>query len=185
MSEAPLAYTSVEVTPFTRDDIPRPLQIYVPTGAGLTFPRQGMTSEVAFVDGDAGVVIKRCRDPIYLAWLSRELRVLRALADSRLPVPRVLDYAEVERDSRRETWLVMTRLQGSPLWSEILRADSRRRADLLRRVGQLLHQLHATPVPRALAADAPWIDRRLAQAHEHLPWCDGTPELLADLYEFF
>jgi aminoglycoside phosphotransferase (APT) family kinase protein len=141
-----------------------------------------MTSEVAFLDGDADVVIKRCREPIYLEWLSREQRVLRALADSRLPIPHVLDFAQVDGGSGREAWLVMTRLQGRPLWSEILKADSQRRAHLFRRVGQLLRQLHATPVPRALAADSPWIDRKLAQARENLPWCDGTAELLADLH---
>jgi len=141
-----------------------------------------MTSEVAFVDGDADVVIKRCREPIYLGWLSREQRVLRVLADSRLPIPRLLDYAEVDGGSGREAWLVMTRLHGEPLWSEFIQANAERRADLLRRVGQLLHRLHATPVPSALAADSSWIDRKLAQARENLSWCDGTAELLADLH---
>lgn len=151
-------------------------------GAGLIYPPQGMTSEVAFVDGDADVVIKRCREPIYLKWLSREQRVLRGLADSGLPIPRLLDYVQVDSGSGHEAWLVMTRLQGSPLWSEILLANSQRRADLLRRVGQLLNQLHATPAPRALTADSPWIDRKLAQARENLSWCDGTAERLSDLH---
>lgn len=170
------------MTLFSRNDIPQALRAYVPQGSRVTHPPQGMTSEVAFVDGDADVVIKRCRDPIYLEWLSREQRVLRALTDSHLPIPRLLDYVETERASGREAWLVMTRLRGEPLWGEFLHANSRRRVDLLRSVGGLLHQLHATPVPRALCADAPWIDRTLAQARENLGWCDGTPDLLADLH---
>ena len=141
-----------------------------------------MTSEVAFVDGDTQCVIKRCRDPNYLEWLSREHRVLRALADSPLPMPRVLGYAQVdEKEEGREVWLVMSRLEGRPLWTEILHASSQRRARLLQRVGALLKQLHATPVPVGLRSESPWVDRMLAEARENLVWCDGTVELLADL----
>jgi aminoglycoside phosphotransferase (APT) family kinase protein len=141
-----------------------------------------MTSEVAFVEGDTQCVIKRCRDPIYLEWLSREHEVLRALAGSRLPVPRVLDYAEFNTEDRREAWLVMSRLDGRSLWSEIVEANPKRRADLLGRLGELLKRLHATPVPRVLAAGTPWMDRMLEKARENLVWCDGTAELLADLH---
>ena len=167
---------------FTRDDIPPALGRHVPPGASLTYPPQGMTSEVAFVEGDARSVIKRCRNPIYLEWLSREHRVLRALADSPLPMPRLLDYAEVdENQDGREAWLVMSRLEGRPLWHELLQATSQRRAHLLRGVGELLKQLHATPVPDGLRSESSWIDRMLAEAEQNLAWCDGTVELLADL----
>lgn len=167
---------------FTRHDIPPALQRYVPPGAGLTYPPQGMTSEVAFVDGDTQCVIKRCRDPIYLEWLSREHRVLRALADSPLPIPRVLGYAEVDKNEEgHEAWLVMSRLEGRPLWHEILHANSQRRTRLLQRLGELLKQLHATAVPIDLRSESPWVDRMLAEARENLTWCDGTVELLADL----
>ena len=95
---------------FTLDDIPPALRRYVPPGASLTCPPQGMTSEVAFVEGDAPCVIKRCRNPIYLEWLSREHHVLRALANAPLPVPRLLDYAEVDKKQEgREAWLVTAR----------------------------------------------------------------------------
>ena len=166
---------------FTRDDIPPALRRYVPSDAALTYPPQGMTSEVAFVDGNPQVVIKRCRDPIYLEWLRREHRVLGALARSGLPIPRAIDYAEVDTEDRREVWLVMSRLDGRSLWSEMLQANPRQRADRLGRVGELLKRLHATPVPREMAAASPWVDRTLAKARENLAWCDGTPELLADL----
>jgi aminoglycoside phosphotransferase (APT) family kinase protein len=167
---------------FTRDDIPPALRRHVPPGAGLTYPLQGMTSEVAFVDGDTRCVVKRCRDPIYLKRLSREHRVLRALADSPLPMPRVLGYAQVDgKEEGREAWLVMSRLEGHPLWNEILRTDSPRRAHLLRRVGELLKSLHVTPVPIGLRSESPWVDRMLAEARDNLGWCDGTVELLADL----
>ena len=117
-----------------------------------------MTSEVAFVEGDTPCVIKRCRDPRYLEWLSREHRVLLALADSSLPMPRVLCYAQVDKkEEGREAWLVMSRLEGRPLWNEILHANSQRRARLLQRVGALLKRLHATPVPIGLRSESPWV----------------------------
>ena len=100
-----------------------------------------------------------------------------------MPVPRVLGYAEVEtRDKPCEAWLVMSRLDGRPLWPEMLAADRPRRARLWQRLGALLQQLHNTPVPVSLQSDAGWIDRMLAQARENLAWCDGTAERLADLH---
>lgn len=167
---------------FTRDDIPPPLRAFVPPGTSLTYPPQGMTSQVGFVDGDSPCVIKRCVDPVYLSWLAREERVLRALADASLPIPRLFDYTTVDAGDRHEAWLVMSRLDGRSLWHEMLHADPAGRADLLWRLGALLKTLHATAVPAALAAESPWIDRKLAEAHENLAWCDGTPALLADLH---
>jgi aminoglycoside phosphotransferase (APT) family kinase protein len=142
-----------------------------------------MTSEVAFVEGDTACVIKRCRDPRYLEWLSREHQVLLALAGSSLSMPRVLGYAQVDKkEGGREAWLVMSRVDGRPLWNEILHANSQRRARLLQRVGELLKQVHATPVPIGLRSETPWVDRMLADARNNLMWCDGTVELLADLH---
>jgi aminoglycoside phosphotransferase (APT) family kinase protein len=141
-----------------------------------------MTSEVAVVEGDTPCVVKRCRDPRYLEWLSREHQVLLALADSWLPVPCVLGYAQVDKnDERCEAWLVMSRLEGCPLWHEILDANSQRRARLLQRAGALLRRLHATPVPLGLRSESPWVDRMLAAARDNLEWCEGTVELLTDL----
>ena len=142
-----------------------------------------MTSEVAFVDSDTPCVIKRCRDRRYLEWLSREHRVLLALADSCLSVPRVLDYAQVDnKEEGLEAWLVMSRLDGRPLWNELRHANSRRRARLLQRTGELLKQLHATAVPIGLRSESPWVDRMLAEARKNLEWCDGTVTLLASLH---
>jgi aminoglycoside phosphotransferase (APT) family kinase protein len=167
---------------FTYDDIPPALQRHVQPHTALIYPPQGMTSEVAFAGGDPPVAIKRCRDPIYLEWASRERRVLAALAGSGLPIPRVLDSAECDTDGRHEVWLVMSRLDGGSLWREMLQAPTTQRADMLRRLGALLKRLHATPVPVGLTADVPWIDRILAQAQRNLAWCDGTADLLADLH---
>lgn len=168
---------------FTLDDIPPALRAYAPPNASLTYPKQGMTSEVAFVDAPRPCVIKRCKDPIYLEWLSREHAVLQSLAGSSLPVPRVLAYAPVDAHTeRRESWLVMSRLEGRPLWPDMLEAGSERRAALLRRVGELLKHVHATAVPPSLRSPSSWIDRVLAEARENLPWSDGALALLEDLH---
>ena len=86
-----------------------------------------------------------------------------------------------KKEQGPEAWLVMSRLEGRPLWNEILHANSQRRGRLLQRVGELLKQLHATPVPIGLRSELPWVDRMLAEARDNFVWCDGTVELLADL----
>lgn len=169
---------------FTCDDIPPILRRFAPPGAGLTYPPQGMTSDVAFVDGDNPCVIKRCGDGRYLEWLAREHQVLLALGDSSLPIPRLLGYTQVNNEETgREAWLVMSRLEGRPLWSEMLRANRRRRARLLGRLGELLKRLHATAVPSALRTESRWVDQMLSEARKNLEWCDGTVTLLASLHD--
>lgn len=163
---------------FTLHEIPPALAAYAPPGASLTYPKQGMTSEVAFVEGPLSCVVKRCRDPRYLDWLSREHSALQALAGSPLPMARLLAYHADER----ERWLVTSRLEGEALWPVMLDATAERRAVLLHRVGALLKQLHSTPVPPTMRSTSPWIDRMLVQAQQNLPWCDGNATLLEDLH---
>ena len=163
---------------FTLDDIPPALRRFAPPGASLTYPKQGMTSEVAFVDGPRPCVVKRCHDARYLDWLTREQTALQALADSPLPVPRLL----ASHAGEGERWLVMSRLDGHALWPDMLDAGAERRAALLRRVGALLKQLHSTPVPPSLRSTSSWLDRILAQSLQNLAWCDGNAALLEDLH---
>jgi acyl-CoA dehydrogenase len=134
-----------------------------------------MTSDVAFAAHDGrNVVVKRCAHRVYIDWLRREHRVLRALESSALPVPRVLGYAEAQADGATVGWLVITRLPGRSLL-EALGAKSRtEQTVLLLRLGELLHRLHATPVPSALLETGDWISRQLEQARCNLSWCDGT-----------
>ena len=165
------------------NDIPPALRLRIPSNVKLTYPQQGMTSDVALVDGAGlSVAIKRCSNPIYVEWLRREHQVLKALADLDLPVPRVLDFAEIEKDGERQVWLIMSKLPGRSLLAS-LEATPHNRAELLARLGQLAKRLHGTPVPSALAAESPWIDRMLVQAEHNLPWCDGSPSLLGDLHQ--
>jgi aminoglycoside phosphotransferase (APT) family kinase protein len=163
---------------FSIDNIPPALRAFAPPGASLSYPKQGMTSEVALVEGPLPCVVKRCCDPRYLDWLSREHAALQALADSPLPMPRALAFFAEER----ERWLVTSRLEGEALWPVMLDATAARRAVLLRRVGALLKQLHSTPLPPTMRSTSSWIDRMLSQAQQNLPWCDGNAALLEDVH---
>lgn len=176
-SETPESITLRVLAALSVHDLPHPLRRHAPAGVRLTHPPQGMTADVAIVESEAPCVIKRCANPVYLDWLRREHDVLRALEGSALPVPRALDY----RDEGGIVWLVMTRLDGVPLLAELRIIGATQRRRRLKTLGRLLRRLHATPIPSALRSDTPWIDRMLAQAEHNLPWCDGTPELLADL----
>jgi aminoglycoside phosphotransferase (APT) family kinase protein len=144
---------------------------------------QGVTSEVAFVDDQSRQsVLKRCRDPRYIEWLRREQHVLRALSECPLRIPRVLGYHEVhDSEHITETWLLMTRLPGEPLWDVLLRSVPSDRSHLFGELGNLLRQLHSMPPPQAFRGQAPWLDRMLQHARKNLAWCDRSPELLAHL----
>lgn len=136
-----------------------------------------MTSNVAFVK-PGEVVLKRCANPLYRDWLRRERFVLEALADSRLPIPRVLDFL----DLHREVWLVVTRLPGRQATEVLFEAEEGEpRLALLRAVGVAVRRLHETPVPKRLRSEEPWIERQLSSAQVNLGWCDGSEELLEHL----
>lgn len=171
-----------DVTPFSSQDIPRSLRAYLSSDLALDFPPQGMTSDVAFATGTCrAAVVKRCTDPVYRHWLQREQLVLRALADCNLPVPAPIAYEEVAYADGFEGWLLMSRLEGEPLESVLLRTPVSRRAGLLFRLGELLRRLHATPIPATLQREQDWASRKLHEAQANLTWCDGTAALLAQL----
>jgi aminoglycoside phosphotransferase len=162
--------------PFGPSDIPDKLARWLPTGSTLAFPKQGMTSIVAFLDPGLAV-FKRCIDPQYRDWLRREHEVLVALSGTNLPVPRALDYLDLDS----EVWLVMTRLPGVQCADALSGATRATRSDLLRIIGAAMRMLHDTPIPDVLQTSDDWIDRRLAIAESNLGWCEGSPELLQQL----
>lgn len=144
---------------------------------------QGMTSEVSFVDDHGrNTVLKRCRDPRYIEWLRREHRVLVALSECSLGLPRVISYHELHEDgSVADAWLLMTRLSGESLWDVLMHSAPAERNDYFRKVGNLLREVHSTQAPAAFRNQPSWIGRTLEQARKNLTWCDGSAELLAQL----
>src|SRR5262245_58612504 len=103
-----------------------------------------MTSEASFVDdGRRRLVLKRCRDPIYIEWLQREHRALVALTSVPLPIPRVVSYHEINDNDRIvDAWLLTTRLPGVSLWKVLLECPPPERSRHFRRLGALLRTLH-------------------------------------------
>jgi aminoglycoside phosphotransferase (APT) family kinase protein len=167
---------------FTLDEIPAPLAVLLPADGRIEPSPQGQTSDVAFVTGAHGsVVVKRCTRAIYLEWLRNEHRALRALAGLGLPVPTALGYVEVEDAPGLAAWLAMSRLPGRSLWSRVLETPVGARAPLFRSLGELLRRVHTAPLPAPFARRPEWTSRTLAEARRNLGWCDGTPELLAEL----
>ena len=150
----------------------------------VTYPVQGMTSQVTILDGQRGVfVAKRATQPRYRDWLRRENMVLHALAETSLPVPRPHLYLP-SANADRESWLLMSYLSGESLRTALhTTSDSTARHAFLMAFGQLLQALHACPMPTALDQEkTSWLDRMLDQAafaleHE-LVDDNGTPELL-------
>lgn len=163
--------------PFEPADVPPALRRWVAPNATLRFPDQGMTSSVAFVEPGA-VVLKRCRDPLYLDWLRRERTVLQVLAYTELSAPRVLDFA----DLGSEVWLVMTRLPGIAAAEALLTGTVRERRELLEVVGRAIRSLHDLPPPPGLGRGEDWVGRQLVAARSNLAWCDGDAKLLAHLH---
>jgi aminoglycoside phosphotransferase (APT) family kinase protein len=137
---------------------------------------------VAFaVSADAAVVVKRCANPVYLDWLRREHRTLRALAGTELPIPRFVAYAEAEVSGVTVGWLLMSRLVGRPLLGVVAEASEDGRRLLFQGLGGVLRRLHATLVPTCLPGRGDWMARQLAEARANLSWCDGTAAGLAEL----
>lgn len=138
--------------------VPTALRALLPEGFGLEPARHGESTAAAFVcaPGEA-LVLKHAAAAPYAGWLVTEAEVLRALADTRLPVPRVRGLVHDDQ----EAWLLLTRLPGEPLVEVLPRVPAPERPAWFRRLGGLLAAIHVTPVPPALRMrDAtPWRPR--------------------------
>lgn len=125
-------------------------------------PPQGMTSTVMLVTSEKGrFAIKQSDRPPFVDWLKREAYVLQALAETTLPVPRVLFLD----DQPAAATLLMSAIPGEPL-SELLRrgVSTTLRLDLLEQFGRILSTLHRTALPVRLRVEQLWLDRILAEA---------------------
>jgi aminoglycoside phosphotransferase (APT) family kinase protein len=163
-------------------ELPADLGPHVSPRARLTFPPQGKTSDVAFADdGGRSIVVKRCAHRIYLDWLRREQVALRALAESDLPVPSLVAYAEAEANGETVGWLLMSRLAGRPFLGAAVEARPTVQVGMFRQLGELVRRLHGTRVPSALRRPGSWLSRQIEHARGNLAWCDGTAAGLATL----
>ncbi|MBE1440806.1 hypothetical protein [Paenibacillus sp. OAS669] len=76
--------------PISEQEIPFEIRAKLGSINGITFPRQGYTSDVGIIDGRHGkAVLKRAKGKQYGEWLEREASVLSCLASTGLRVPEV------------------------------------------------------------------------------------------------
>lgn len=138
--------------------VPPALRALLPEGFGLEPAHHGQSTAAAFVSGPGeALVLKHAAAVPYAGFLVTEAEVLRALADTALPVPRVRGLV----DDEQEAWLLLTRLPGEPLVEVLPRVPASERPAWFHRLGGLLATIHVTPVPPALRTrDAtPWRPR--------------------------
>lgn len=144
------------------DAVPPALRALMPEHATLQPARHGQSASVSFVEGasegeDHALVLKHAAEAPYVSWLVAEAEVLHALADSSLPIPRVLGV----HGDESEAWLLLTRLPGEPLIELVEAAPEAERPAWFRDLGRLLAAIHTTPVPDCLASrdSTPWWER--------------------------
>ncbi|MFL5805340.1 MAG: phosphotransferase family protein [Roseiflexaceae bacterium] len=168
--------------------LPGEIRSHVEPIVQLAYPVQGATSAVAVIHSRNGMfVVKRATGTKYREWLQREYAVLRALAATRLPVPRVYTYVEHSHQHHHEDWLLMDWLPGEPLRA-MLRATHYPaiRAVLLADFGRVLATIHrCEPPPQLALPDQRWLDRTLERAAYYLQHdrVDGTADLLQHLHQ--
>ncbi|WP_079908895.1 phosphotransferase family protein [Paenibacillus sp. 32352] len=168
--------------PISGQEIPFEIRAKLGNINGITFPRQGYTSDVGIIDARHGkAVLKRARGKQYSEWLEREASVLSCLASTGLRVPKVYHFMQAGEQEGIQCWLLMEYLQGETLRSALTyEKDSARRYDIIYAYGRILQKIHSTPCPDELKKSEIWLDAMLTQAEYHLKHyqVDGTPALL-------
>lgn len=168
--------------PIHREAIPKWIAEKIPgTIHSVDSLPEGGTSEVALLITDTGrFVLKRSKRAPFDKWLKREAEVLKQLAVSRVPVPKLVAFLEEPSCS----WTLISFIEGETVRSALRRTtDPGERRQIIKAFTEALWTIHQTPVPDALKQDRPWIDRMLEDAEDNLRRyrTDGTPELLEQL----
>lgn len=148
----------------------------------ISYPKQGCTSHVTFVESSSGkYVIKHSKGKQFQEWLTRETFVLKCLENVDLPVPQVYDF--VLDNEADQAWLLMEYIEGKTLRSYFLGETCEiKRRNMIYHFGQMMRKIHFTKCPEELKGDL-WIDSMLVQAKYNLDSykVDGTKELLDKL----
>lgn len=173
----------------TVDILPEGIRDFLGSIQCITYPEQGETSRVAFVESSQGsFVIKCAHQQPFRDWLCREAQVLRSLAGKDLPIPGIYHFEEGRSSQGDEAWLLMERLPGEPLQLVLENTNiGRSRQRLLQAFGELLGKIHRCHPPPGLAElDQPWLEVMLRRAREYLQCylVDGTLELLRQLEQY-
>jgi aminoglycoside 3'-phosphotransferase-2 len=149
--------------------LPDAIRRSLPAHPHVTVPPQGEMSLAFVVYGDPSpVVVKTSHDHLGCGALEREAKVLRALATTDLPVPRVVAM-HLEGP---KAWLVTTFIEGKTMW-HTLRDDPNwpDRVQRFEELGAFLARIHSTPVPTELETvhATPWLDAQRRRRAEQAP----------------
>jgi aminoglycoside phosphotransferase len=128
--------------------------------------RQGMTSQVFFVESWRGAVAIKHATGKHIATLRHEHTVLLSLQSLPLPLPIPLLFIEFPNAG----WLVMSRLPGIPVL-DLLRTEGNQewRNALIHNLALSIAHLHHTSAPQALMSSGEsWLEQMLAQAKHNL-----------------
>ncbi|WP_164821828.1 phosphotransferase, partial [Paenibacillus koleovorans] len=100
--------------PIKVNEIPNEIYDYLDSVNDIKFPRQGHTSDVGIVESANGrFILKRTKGEQYCSWLSNEVRVLKYLNNTTLPIPEV--YRFVERTDENQSWALLEFFEGETL----------------------------------------------------------------------
>lgn len=136
---------------------------------GPILPEAG--SNLAVVLDDAVVKVFARRNPV---WYPREVEALRALAATpEAKAPRLVAEGEATHAGRVHPYLVMARLEGTPLrtvWEDLSREERR---GVARELAEVVRAVHSVPVAGLVsfaASPEEWVARMRARAefaHDH------------------
>ncbi|OBZ16450.1 phosphotransferase family protein [Bacillus sp. FJAT-26390] len=171
------------MTPINVHEVPHELIDFLGTIKEIKFPRQGHTSDVAIIDSTRGCyVVKRTKGEQYCSWLSKEVYVLNRLQNTMLPIPKV--YQLVEQQKENQSWALLSFFEGETLRQALLNEkNSDKKHEMIHHFGAALSQIHSTPCPQELIGESIWLDEMLRHAEFNLKHysVDGTGELLESL----
>ncbi len=165
------------IRPIVLDEIPQEILTYLGGIEGITFPRQGQTSDVGIIQSKEGIaVLKRTRGKQFCEWLRKEIEVLNGLTTTDLPIPKVYTV----KDEGEEVWALFELLEGVTLRSYFAtETEIEKKHAVIYQFGQTLARIHDTPCPPSLQKGN-WLDHMLQQAAYNLAnyQVDGTKQQL-------
>ncbi|CAI6086999.1 phosphotransferase family protein [Cohnella sp. JJ-181] len=169
--------------PIKVDEVPNEIIDHLGTIIDIRFPRQGHTSDVGIVEGAKGrFVLKRAKGEQYCSWLSNEVRVLKQLNNTPLPVPEV--YRFVEQTEEKQSWVLSEFFEGETLREALPKEkNKKKKEEMIFSFGVVLAQIHSTPCPKGMVWDSVWLEEMLRRAEFNLKHysVDGTPDLLKEI----
>ncbi|HZG84230.1 aminoglycoside phosphotransferase family protein [Paenibacillus sp.] len=169
--------------PIKVDEIPNEIIDCLDSINDIKFPRQGHTSDVGIVESAKGrFILKRTKGKQYCSWLTNEVRILKYLNNTPLPIPNV--YLFVEQTKENQSWALLQYFEGETLRQALPNEKNKnKKHEMIFEFGAVLAQIHSTPCPKDIMWDSDWLEEMLRRAEFNLKndSVDGTPELLEEL----